>query len=162
MTDIQQTPEEVVVLRRQAWLPICVGAVLVLGCWGVYVLASVWEKDVWHGGETPDDTTVTTYRLVAFVATALAVPLVVVGVLKVRRLARGGVSTYATVTGISRVAYHGIGPVTFEYVVDGKRYSMTRDVHVETAALEIGTKVKLVYDPKSPSSAEVLEYMSAS
>ena len=158
MNTTQTDSKDVAVLRRQAWIPVGVGAALIVGCWTVYGIAAVLGKDVLRHNEPPEDLAVKTYLIVSIVATLLGIPVAAMGVHKLRRLADQGEWTEATAVKIGMASNKGIRPVTFAYVVNSTDYTITRDVAVDFAECEIGSKVKLVYNLSKPASAEVLAY----
>jgi hypothetical protein len=146
-------------LRRASWVPIIVAGVCVVVAWVPYIRAVLFHISTFTDGTPLSAFATRVYLWIGFAVTVLAVPVALFARARKLRLAARGVRTPGRPIKVSGIEAGGQRPVTFAYIVNGRKYTTTMDVPSSAAlSYDRNTRVTITYDPENPGHCEVHDY----
>lgn len=161
MPDLKQ-PKGGRALGFATYAPLIVGGILIVLCWIPWLAAAIGDVNVLEQMKPANDSTRTVFFWIGIGASITGAAVALKGYVRGKALMNHGVEAEARVASVGSVARNGLQPVTFAYVVDGREYTLTRDVpcgFVEHYTDE--TRLPLVYNPDNPGQAEITDTQPA-
>jgi heme exporter protein D len=127
--------------------------------WGQYIAVVFFHFHlIPHEQGMHVETTEPVFSLwLALAATIIAIIVLLVSLSKAQILLNRGVEGQARVVKVSAAKKHGIRPVTYAFLVDGKEYTVRKDTDAADADLyDDSTVVSVVYDPARPTRCRIM------
>jgi len=147
------TPEEIFQRKRLIY-PMVAGAIVLL-LWGMYLSESLLGFDLLHPRTKPDASSIRTSFIVAVLGTIVGAVVAYKLYRRMNVLLKQGVWTEARIVKIGSVSANGMTPTTLAFTVDGREYSIHRDLPEEDLrSMDRSTRIPIIYNPKNPKQCD--------